>query len=65
MDKLLLRGRNEKSKIRWSGATSVTCIIENIDNKKSWIHIANCGNFLRFNFYRLLLLLTFFFHRGR
>ncbi len=45
MDKLLSRGRNEKSRIRWSGSTSVTCIIENIENKKSWLHIANCGKF--------------------
>lgn len=45
MDKLLSRGRNEKSKTRWSGATSVTCIIENIENKKTWIHVANCGTY--------------------
>ena len=43
MDKLLSRGRNERSKSRWSGVTSVSCIIENIENKKSWLHIANCG----------------------
>ena len=48
LDKLLARGKDEKSRLRWSGATACTCIIENkkLPNDKSegWIHIANCGN---------------------
>jgi hypothetical protein len=53
MDKLLARGKNEKSIKRWSGATACTCIIENsassddlvTDSPSSdaWIHISNCG----------------------
>lgn len=46
MDKLLLRGKNERSKVRWSGATAATCIIETLDNNKTWLHIANCGMLL-------------------
>ena len=44
MDKLLARGRGETSKLRWSGCTGCTCIIENNpENDDGWIHIANCG----------------------
>lgn len=44
MDKLLLRGRDETSRKRWSGATACTCLIENRDNNDTWIHVANCGD---------------------
>ncbi len=49
MDKLLARGKDEKSLKRWSGATACTCIIDNNslnnnnNNSDGWIHIANCG----------------------
>ena len=46
MDKLLSRGKDEKSKTRWSGATGCACVIERSTsdaNSKGWIHIANCG----------------------
>jgi hypothetical protein len=43
MDKLLSRGKNEKSKVRWSGATGATCLIEHVDDNTTWLHVANCG----------------------
>lgn len=44
MDKLLSRGKDETSKVRWSGTTACTCIIENkTETSQGWIHIANCG----------------------
>lgn len=44
MDKLLSRGKDETSKVRWSGATATTFIIENkSETDEGWIHIANCG----------------------
>jgi hypothetical protein len=43
MDKLLSRGKNEKSRVRWSGATGATCFIEHIDENNTWLHMANCG----------------------
>lgn len=42
MDKLLARGKDETSKIRWSGCTACCCIVEKTDST-GWIHIANCG----------------------
>jgi hypothetical protein len=48
MDKLLSRGKDETSKLRWSGTTTCTCIIESKINEDGvnggWIHIANCGD---------------------
>ena len=48
MDKLLSRGKGETSKLRWSGSTTCTCIIESKINEDGinggWIHIANCGD---------------------
>ena len=48
MDKMLSRGRDETSQLRWSGATACTCVIENKINEaglsEGWIHIANCGD---------------------
>lgn len=47
MDKLLSRGKDEKSFKRWSGATACTCIIENRPkDNSSWIHLANCGKLI-------------------
>ncbi|CAF0703188.1 unnamed protein product [Brachionus calyciflorus] len=43
MDKLLARGKGETSRIRWSGTTACSCIIEKKENS-GWIHIANCGD---------------------
>ena len=48
MDNLLARGKDEKSKVRWSGATGCACVIEGVPNSgesksKGWIHISNCG----------------------
>jgi hypothetical protein len=42
MDILLARGKGETSKVRWSGATSCSCIIEKRGDD-TWAHIANCG----------------------
>lgn len=42
MDKLLARGKDETSKVRWSGATGCSCIIEKTDSG-GWIHVANSG----------------------
>lgn len=50
MDKLLSRGRDEKSIKRWSGASACCCIIENRESwdsekaNEGWIHISNCGD---------------------
>jgi hypothetical protein len=47
MDKLLSRGKDETSKVRWSGATACACIIEHKrNNNEGWIHISNCGNYI-------------------
>ena len=44
LDKLLSRGKDETSKVRWSGITACTCIIEHRPNtNEGWIHISNCG----------------------
>lgn len=57
MDKLLSRGRDEKSQKRWSGASTCTCVIENRQTGNAdspvegWMHIANCGK--HFNIYLL------------
>ena len=46
MDKLLSRGKDETSKVRWSGATACACIIEYKPNgQERWIHISNCGSY--------------------
>lgn len=42
MDHLLARGKDETSKVRWSGASNVTCLIEK-RNDEAWIHLSNCG----------------------
>ncbi|XP_006268551.3 protein phosphatase 2C-like domain-containing protein 1 isoform X1 [Alligator mississippiensis] len=34
MDRLLQLGRNEVSKVRWSGCTAVTCLLERVSNGK-------------------------------
>ncbi|XP_062394725.1 protein phosphatase 2C-like domain-containing protein 1 [Sardina pilchardus] len=51
MDRLLGLGRNETSKIRWSGCTSVVCIVDQEtapEEDPNTLHgrmlIANCGN---------------------
>jgi hypothetical protein len=48
MDKLLSRGKDETSKLRWSGTTTFSCIIESKINdsgvNEGWIHMANCGD---------------------
>ncbi|XP_041963326.1 protein phosphatase 2C-like domain-containing protein 1 [Alosa sapidissima] len=51
MDRLLGLGRNESSKIRWSGCTSVVCIVDQEtapEEDHNTLHgrmlIANCGN---------------------
>ncbi|KFV53056.1 Protein phosphatase 2C-like domain-containing protein 1, partial [Gavia stellata] len=35
MDRLLRLGRNEVSKVRWSGCSAVTCLVERIPSKES------------------------------
>ncbi|XP_009674687.2 protein phosphatase 2C-like domain-containing protein 1 [Struthio camelus] len=35
MDRLLQLGRNETSKVRWSGCSTVTCLVERIHNEKT------------------------------
>jgi serine/threonine protein phosphatase PrpC len=49
MDILLARGKGETSKVRWSGATTFSCVIEKRnngidDNAETWLHLANCGD---------------------
>ena len=55
MDKLLSRGKDETSKLRWSGSTTCTCVIENrigeTGAKEGWIHIANCGSYFKLSFF--------------
>lgn len=51
MDRILGLGRNETSRFRWSGCTSVICIVDQEMNPKAedhkalhgTMHIANCG----------------------
>ena len=54
MDRLLARGKDEFSKVRWSGATACTCFIDSkpfIDKEshkdEKWLHVANCGKLNR------------------
>ena len=42
MDHLLARGKDETSKVRWSGASTCNCFIEK-RNDEGWIHLSNCG----------------------
>lgn len=43
MDRLLARGKGETSRVRWSGATAFSCVIERREDGQGWIHFANCG----------------------
>lgn len=54
MDKLLARGQGETSKVRWSGTTACSCLIEKRGDE-GWVHIANCGILKMLSFIKLNL----------
>lgn len=57
MDKLLAKGKGETSRVRWSGCTLCSCIIEKKENI-GWIHIANCG-MITFNYKITCMIILF------
>ena len=63
MDILLARGKGESSKVRWSGATSCTCVLVKTE-EGGFLHIANCGNLNYKKKSMILSISNFVFLRG-